>query len=74
MRPTDPAGAVTLLDDALARWHNGPPFTELTDVEGARPELERLEEWRVRAVEERAAALHRHRPGGRCRDRPLDPR
>ena len=57
VRPTDPAEAVKLLDDALARWRNGPPFTELTDIEAARPELERLEEWRVRAVEEHAAAL-----------------
>ena len=35
----------------------GPPYAELADVDAARPELERLEELRVRAVEERAAAL-----------------
>ncbi len=57
VRPTDPATAVALLDDALARWRNGPPYAELADVDAARPELERLKEWRVRAIEERAAAM-----------------
>ena len=57
VRPTDPAAALQLLDDALARWRSGPPYAELADVDAARPELERLAEWRVRAIEERAATL-----------------
>ena len=55
VRPTDPAAAVALLDAALARWRNGPPVTPSSPTWTNSTQLERLKEWRVRAIEERAA-------------------
>jgi predicted ATPase/DNA-binding SARP family transcriptional activator len=53
--PADPAGAVHLLDEALAMWH-GPAYGEF--AEGfARAAAVRLEELRTAADEERTARL-----------------
>ena len=57
-----PATAARLLADALSLWR-GRPLPELVDDEAARPELERLEELRLAAVEDRVEAelaLGRH--------------
>ncbi|TQS45763.1 BTAD domain-containing putative transcriptional regulator [Cryptosporangium phraense] len=51
-----PAGAVVLLDRALAQW-NGPAYAEFADEPWAVPEAERLEELRRIVVERRAEAL-----------------
>ena len=48
----DPGRALVLLDEALARWR-GRPFTDLDDVDAARPTVEGLEVDRLEAEEER---------------------
>ncbi|MDY7103657.1 MAG: BTAD domain-containing putative transcriptional regulator [Actinomycetota bacterium] len=55
-RPTDPARALAVLDDALATWR-GDPYADLVEVDDGRIEIERLVEIRARAIEERFAAL-----------------
>ncbi|MGI9623439.1 MAG: protein kinase domain-containing protein, partial [Acidimicrobiales bacterium] len=51
----DPARAVLLLDEAERLWRGG-AYAEFADEEWIRPEVERLEELRVVAVEERVEA------------------
>lgn len=48
----DPARALSLLDEALARWRSR-PFADLDDVEQARPVIEGLDVDRLEAEEER---------------------
>lgn len=50
----DPAEAYHLLDQALGLW-GGTPYVELADRTSVRPEIDRLTEWRIRALEERAS-------------------
>lgn len=54
---TDPAGAAALLDAALGLWR-GEAYGELADGH-ARPEASRLEQLRLSALEDRAAAALR---------------
>ena len=54
-----PEVAMALLEEALALWR-GPAFGDLADVEALRGPARRLEELRLAAEEERAAALLRH--------------
>jgi WD40 repeat protein/DNA-binding SARP family transcriptional activator len=59
---TDPAGAVESLREALGLWR-GPAIDDLSDQASLRPEIARLEELRMAAVEERTGAeldLGRH--------------
>ncbi|ANE78727.1 transcriptional regulator [Mycobacterium adipatum] len=53
---TDPHRRLQLLDEALAEW-SGDPFAEFGDTLWAVPEVARLSELRLAAVEYRAAAL-----------------
>jgi predicted ATPase/DNA-binding SARP family transcriptional activator len=58
----DPAGALGLLDEALALWR-GPAYADVADEEFARAEAARLDELRLVAVEDRVdagLALGRH--------------
>ena len=58
----DPAGALDLLDEALALWR-GPAYADVADEEFARAEAARLDELRLVAVEDRVdagLALGRH--------------
>ncbi|HSP03369.1 MAG TPA: BTAD domain-containing putative transcriptional regulator [Acidimicrobiales bacterium] len=55
-RVGDPEGALEALDRALRSWR-GEAFEDLVDLDAGRIEAERLEELRLRAVEERFAAL-----------------
>ncbi|MEU2351158.1 BTAD domain-containing putative transcriptional regulator [Modestobacter sp. NPDC049651] len=50
-----PAARRALLDEALACW-SGPAYAEFADTAWAAPEVVRLDELRLSAVEERAAA------------------
>ena len=52
----DPSSALTLLDEALARWR-GPAFDDLAEHEALRTEARRLEQMRVTACLDRAEAL-----------------
>lgn len=52
----DPKRRLALLDEALAEW-SGEPFAEFGDALWATPEVARLTELRLAAVEYRAAAL-----------------
>ncbi|WP_420094707.1 BTAD domain-containing putative transcriptional regulator [Nocardia asteroides] len=51
----DPAGQLRLLDEALARWRGG-AYAEVADEPWAMPEVARLTELRLQAVELRAEA------------------
>jgi YVTN family beta-propeller protein len=51
----DPAGAAQILREALSLWH-GPPLADLSEVDWARREIDRLEALRLGAVEERVEA------------------
>ena len=51
-RTTDPQSALARLEAALAMWR-GEPFDDLVDSDDGRIEIDRLEETRLRAVEER---------------------
>ena len=55
-RASDPAGAITQLDEALGLWR-GDALEEFADADFARAEALRLTELRRIAIEERAAAL-----------------
>ncbi|MCO8126471.1 winged helix-turn-helix domain-containing protein [Acidimicrobiia bacterium EGI L10123] len=55
-RAGDPEGALGALDGALGSWR-GEAFEDLVDLDAGRIEAERLEELRLRALEERFAAL-----------------
>jgi WD40 repeat protein/DNA-binding SARP family transcriptional activator len=55
LRPTDPAAAAAMLREALDLWR-GPPFADLADVPSLQPEITRLTEARIAAVEDRIAA------------------
>lgn len=58
----DPSRALDVIDDALELWR-GSPLSDLTYEEFARPEIVRLEELRLRVIEDRvdaALALGRH--------------
>ncbi|WP_162529727.1 ATP-binding protein [Nocardioides caldifontis] len=60
--PTDPAGAVALLDEALALW-SGDAYAELADEEFVRAEASRLSELHATVVDDRidaALVLGRH--------------
>ncbi len=57
-RAARPEVTMALLDEALALWR-GPAFGDLADVEALRGPTRRLEELRLAAEEERAAALLR---------------
>ena len=52
----DPARALETLEEALALWR-GPAFADAEFDDFARPEIARLEELRVRAVEDRMEAM-----------------
>lgn len=53
--PDDPASARELFDDALRLWR-GPPYADVADRPFARPEIRRLEELRMAALEGRLDA------------------
>ncbi|MGH9026789.1 MAG: BTAD domain-containing putative transcriptional regulator [Acidimicrobiia bacterium] len=58
----DPAGSVTLVEEALRQWR-GPAYAEFADMDFARAEAARLEELRLAAFEDRCEAclsLGRH--------------
>ena len=55
MRAGEPAQAATVLREALALWR-GPPLAELAYESFAQPEIRRLEELRLAALEERIEA------------------
>ncbi len=55
-RAADPDGAAGDLDEAMAAWR-GSPYPELVDDDEGRMEADRLDDLRVRVVEERAEAL-----------------
>jgi len=55
LRPDDPTAAGDTLREALALWH-GPPFADLSDATSLQPEIARLEELRLAAIEDRIAA------------------
>ncbi len=55
-RPVDPRIAVGILDDALALWR-GPALAGLAEQRSLRAEATRLDDLRLQAQEERAAAL-----------------
>jgi WD40 repeat protein/DNA-binding SARP family transcriptional activator len=55
LRATDPAAAAAMLREALALWR-GSPFADLADAASLQPEITRLTELRLAAVEDRVAA------------------
>ena len=62
---TPPSVALSLLADALALW-NGPAFAEFADEWWAQPEVARLEEVRLGALEQRVDALAALGRDGEC--------
>jgi WD40 repeat protein/serine/threonine protein kinase len=63
IRTADPATAVQILERALGLWR-GPALADLTDQASLQPEIARLEELRLAALEDRIEAeleLARHR-------------
>ncbi len=55
LRATDPPRAGAVLREALTLWR-GPPFADLHDADSLQPEITRLEELRLAAVEDRIGA------------------